>query len=90
MTGPDRVLALVSSVRHVVRAGICGDIVKCGVWRGGSMLAAVLTLIDEGDRARELYLFDTFSGMTAPTNMDFDVVGNSANELFGTRKKSTE
>ena len=49
------------------RAGIEGDIVECGVWRGGSMMAAALTLLRLGDTDRDLYLFDTFAGMPEPT-----------------------
>ncbi len=70
MTSPERVLALRRSVRRVVDQGIPGAIVECGVWRGGSMLAAALTLAELGDTTRDLYLFDTFTGMTEPTEHD--------------------
>ena len=45
MTSPERIVALRDAVRHVCRHGIAGDIVECGVWRGGSMMAAALTLL---------------------------------------------
>ncbi|MGH9184340.1 MAG: TylF/MycF/NovP-related O-methyltransferase, partial [Acidimicrobiales bacterium] len=42
----------------------------CGVWRGGSMMAAALTLLRLGDTSRDLYLYDTYTGMTEPGEED--------------------
>ena len=67
MTSPARVAALCDAIEYIVVNGIPGDIVECGVWRGGSMMAAALTLMRLGETERDLYLFDTFSGMTAPS-----------------------
>ena len=77
MTSPERIGALVDAVRYVSAAKIPGAIVECGVWRGGSMMAAALTLLEAGD-LRDLYLFDTFAGMTAPTADDVDHLGVGA------------
>ena len=70
MTGPDKVYALIQAVRYVTRHRIPGDVVECGVWRGGSMQAAARTLLSVGDTSRELYLFDTFDGMPPPSDRD--------------------
>jgi hypothetical protein len=70
MTSPEKLNALILSVRHIVKHDIPGDIVECGVWRGGSMQAAARTLCEAGDTSRHLYLFDTFEGMSAPTEKD--------------------
>jgi O-methyltransferase len=70
MTSPRRLAALCDSVSHVARADVPGAIVECGVWKGGSMMAAALTLIRLGVTDRDLYLFDTFAGMPAPTPED--------------------
>jgi O-methyltransferase len=83
MTSVDRQLALIQSVRHVVRHGIPGCFIECGVWRGGSAMAIALTLLQEGDRERELFLFDTFEGMTRPTANDRSFDGASASTLLG-------
>jgi O-methyltransferase len=69
MTSDERISALCHAVRYVARSGIPGDIVECGVWRGGSMMAAALTLLAEGEM-RTLHLFDTFEGMPPPANLD--------------------
>jgi O-methyltransferase len=70
MTSDERISALCHAVRYVTKHGIPGDIAECGVWRGGSMMAAALTLLGERDLARTLYLFDTFEGMPPPTDID--------------------
>jgi hypothetical protein len=70
MTSAERIAALLGGVDHVVRRGLPGAFAECGVWRGGSVLAMALRLIELGDTSRDLYLFDTFEGMTAPTEHD--------------------
>lgn len=73
MTGPPKLETLIEAVRHIARHRIEGDIVECGVWRGGSMQAVALTLMEQGDTDRELHLYDTFSGMSEPTAEDVRV-----------------
>jgi len=70
MTGAPRMLALIDAVRYCVRRGLSGAFAECGVWRGGSVLAMLLTLQDLGEQQRDVYLYDTFEGMTAPTEHD--------------------
>jgi O-methyltransferase len=82
MTSPERVFALVNAVRWLVRQQVGGAIVECGVWRGGSMMAVARTLLDAGVDDRDLYLFDTFEGMTAPTAADRDYRGRAAETRF--------
>lgn len=70
MTSVDRQIALVHAVRYLARQGIDGSFVECGVWRGGSSMAMALALLQEQQNDREIHLFDTFEGMTAPTSVD--------------------
>lgn len=70
MTSDERIVGVIDSVRHVVARGIEGAFVECGVWRGGSVLAMILTLQDLGVDDRPIVLCDTFEGMTAPTDAD--------------------
>jgi hypothetical protein len=81
MTSPERVYVLIQAVRYLTRAAIPGAIVECGVWKGGSMAAAARTLLQMKDVSRDLYLFDTFRGMTAPTNEDVDYSGKHASAV---------
>src|SRR6185436_8651581 len=68
MTTEPRVYGLISAVEYLVRAGISGDIVECGVWQGGSVMASLLTLQACGDTTRHTWLYDTFSGMPDPAS----------------------
>jgi hypothetical protein len=78
MTTPERIVALVRAIEYLIRNGIDGDIVECGVWKGGSMMAAALTLKRLGANTRRLHLYDTFDGMPPPTDLNRDCFGNSA------------
>ena len=82
MTSAERIHALIQAVRHIVRNRIDGDMVECGVWKGGSVMAMALTLLQLGERDRSLYLFDTFSGMTAPSDVDVDYQGQQAHLIL--------
>ena len=88
MTSPERILALRDAVQHVCRHAIEGDVVECGVWRGGSMMAAAVTLLQEGHR-RRLHLFDTFEGMPPPGAEDRDIGGVAADELLADEDRQT-
>jgi len=70
MTTNENIKVLMDAVRYVSTGGLSGDIVECGLWRGGSSMAAALTLLDCGENDRHLYLYDTFSGMNVPTEED--------------------
>lgn len=87
MTSPERLNAFILATRHIVRHNIPGDIVECGVWRGGSMQACAKTLLSQGDTERGLYLFDTYEGMTPPTEKDLRRDGRSAEELLAAQGK---
>lgn len=70
MTSSRSVIGLCEAVRYIVKSGVDGDFVECGVWRGGSVMAEALELLALGAADRELYLFDTFAGMPMPSELD--------------------
>jgi O-methyltransferase len=73
MTGFERVAALCQSIAYLEAESIAGAVVECGVWKGGSMMAAALALLQLDSTCRQLYLFDTFAGMTEPRAVDRDL-----------------
>ncbi|NEB99768.1 TylF/MycF/NovP-related O-methyltransferase [Streptomyces anulatus] len=87
MTSPERLNAFILATRHIVRYNIPGSIVECGVWRGGSMQACARTLLAAGETERDLYLFDTYEGMTPPTAEDLRRDGRPAQELLDAQGK---
>jgi hypothetical protein len=81
-TSPERIFAACEAIRYVSRCAIPGDIVECGVWRGGMVMAMLRTLIECGDTERDAYLYDTFAGMSPPTARDRTFKGASAASLM--------
>ena len=86
MTSPERLQALIKAAHFIVKHDIPGDIVECGVWKGGSILCVAKTLkkLDSMDKC--LYLYDTFTGMTKPQDVDISVTGESASLEFNKMK----
>ncbi|NJN67993.1 MAG: macrocin O-methyltransferase [Chloroflexaceae bacterium] len=82
MTSPERLFALVQAVRYVVQGDIPGALVECGVWRGGSVMAAALALLQMNREDRALYLFDTFEGMSSPDEQDVTLHGEAASAIL--------
>ncbi|MDA8074996.1 MAG: class I SAM-dependent methyltransferase [Actinomycetota bacterium] len=78
LTSAQRVVALCDAVRYLVAAGVPGPLVECGVWRGGSVLAMLRTLLELGVTDRDVYLFDTFDRMPPPGDDDVDLTGTAA------------
>lgn len=82
LTSPERIVSLIRAIKHIERFDIVGDIVECGVWKGGSMMAALKALGNLKSFTREIYLYDTFEGMSEPTEVDKSVRGESATKAF--------
>ena len=82
ITGPERLHSLVDAVRYCVRREVPGALAECGVWLGGSVLAMVLTLLDEGVTDRDVHLYDTFEGMTEPGEVDVSPFDPPARETW--------
>jgi hypothetical protein len=85
-TSPERIHALSEAVRYVSKYNIPGSIVECGVWKGGSAMAAMYTLIELGIQNRDFYLYDTYEGMPKPTDCDISINGENATYLFEKNK----
>jgi predicted O-methyltransferase YrrM len=71
--GLEATYGLFQVVRYIAQNNIPGDMVECGVWRGGSMMLIAQALQHFGDTSRRLYLYDTFAGMTEPDDVDIDI-----------------
>lgn len=89
MIGRPRLFALITAIRYITKYKISGAVVECGVWRGGAMGAAALTLKGLGEK-RSMYLFDTFEGMSIPTSEDKAYGGGDAMEEFLEKRTGEE
>jgi len=78
MTSIERVYSLYKAVEYIVKLKVPGDMVECGVWKGGSSMAIASTLLKMNDTTRKIYLYDTYAGMSEPTHKDVDFLGRLA------------
>lgn len=90
-TSLDRIAALIKAVDYVVHNRIPGAFVECGVWKGGSSMAAALAFMEFGAEDIDFFLFDTFAGMPAPGEKDVQArTGRSASEMLANSLKWSE
>jgi hypothetical protein len=82
MTSVERIFALINAVVYVCRNNLPGDFVECGVWKGGSSAAIAKTLVHLNVTDRKLWMYDTFDGMSSPTESDVDFQGHTADQLL--------
>jgi hypothetical protein len=75
MTGVVAQWEFIQAIRYVESNGVPGDIVECGVWRGGNLVIAGLLRKKLGFD-RQIWAYDTFAGMTGPTTFDFKPAEN--------------
>ena len=83
MASLQRSFALYKAIEYILRNKIEGDLVECGVWRGGQAMIMAFTLLKEGDTKRKIWLYDTYAGMSKPAGIDIRVTdGMSVEEKW--------
>jgi len=75
MIGMQRLTSLQRCVETVLAEDVPGDLVECGVWRGGACILMRAVLAAYGDEKRRIWLADSFAGVPSP-----DVENYSADE----------
>lgn len=63
MIGMQRLTSLQHCVETVLTDDIPGDLVECGVWRGGACILMRAVLAAYGDETRNVWLADSFEGL---------------------------
>jgi hypothetical protein len=69
MSGEEKVGFVYDGIRYLHDNDVPGDIVECGVWKGGTSMAMALSALRFG-ASRVHYLFDTFDGLPPPDEHD--------------------
>lgn len=87
LTSYERLHSLCQAAEYVSANGIEGSFVECGVWKGGSALAAALAFKQLGTMTRDFYLYDTYEGMSEPTELDIDYRGLDAEQQLSVQTK---
>lgn len=77
----ERLFATIMACKYVVDRQIDGDFVECGVWRGGNSIIAA-DVFRSMACVKGVWLFDTFAGMTPPTDADVNHLGERAETKF--------
>lgn len=66
MIGMQRLTSLQHCVETVLEDDVPGDLVECGVWRGGASILMRAVLAAYGDEKRTVWLADSFAGVPPP------------------------
>jgi len=56
MTREERMVSLCRAMNYVIDSGSDGDLVECGVWRGGNSMIMAMKLIDYRVQNKKIYL----------------------------------
>lgn len=75
---------------HIAKSGTPGDIVECGVFRGGvvALMRDTILRTEKTMTGRNFWLFDTFDGMPKPGPKDFKI-GRDRNAPLKKYERST-
>jgi O-methyltransferase len=88
MVSRERLYAQFQAINYVLTHHIEGDIVECGVWKGGTSMLGAMTLLGRQDTSRRVWLYDTFAGMTEPTDADVSPWdGNYARQIWSANRE---
>jgi hypothetical protein len=82
MTTSDRIISLYKTLESVRIDNIDGDIVECGVWKGGNILGC-MEYSQHYSMNKRIWLYDTFSGMTTSESVDIDYEGKLGKSFEG-------
>ena len=72
MIGMQRLTSLQHCVETVLAEDIPGDLVECGVWRGGACILMRAVLAAYGDETRCVWLADSFEGLPRPDAANYE------------------
>jgi O-methyltransferase len=82
MTSTERINELFNSLEYIRTNKIDGDFVECGVWKGGNILGIMEYLYYHNMTDRNVWLYDTFQGMTQPEDVDIDLKNRKASDIL--------
>ena len=90
VTSTERQWALIQGLEYINKKKIEGNLVECGVFRGGNLIL-MNHVCNNLNLKKYIYAYDTFSGMTIPTKDDVEIGTNiSANDIMSKTQKEKE
>ena len=83
MMGMQRLTSLQRCVETVLAEDIPGDLIECGVWRGGACILMRAVLAAYGDQERCVWVADSFAGLPKPDQENYTADKNMKLHLLG-------
>jgi hypothetical protein len=76
----ERLKATIDAMNHVFQHNITGDIVECGVYRGGTIALCIYMLLKNNVMDKKFWAYDTFDGILKHelTTMDREIKSNDS------------
>jgi hypothetical protein len=71
----EKFYSLYGAIHYVCDRRVQGDIIECGVWKGGAMMLVADVLTSRGMTGYDLYLYDTFTGFVERSENDVNGAG---------------
>jgi O-methyltransferase len=71
MIGMERLTDLQKCIETVLTEDVPGDLVECGVWRGGACILMRAVLAVYGDEKRKVWVADSFAGVPSPDSENY-------------------
>ena len=78
-----------NSIKYILDNKIEGDIVECGVFKGRSTAIIMETLIKNNAFNKNIYLYDTFEGMTQGSDIDYQINASENSYYKSINQKKT-
>jgi len=87
ITSVQKMYALYIATKYIVEHNIPGDLVECGIFKGGSSMLMALTLRKLNTTQRKIYLYDTYTGMPKPSKDDTNYRNEDMEGLWKRKQK---
>ena len=81
--------SIIQSINYISKKKIEGDFVECGVFKGGNLIL-MNHIMQKLNLHKKIFAYDTFDGMSEPTEFDMDLKYVSADKTFSDYKKNDE
>ena len=87
MTGFERMFFLIKAIKQIEIDNVEGDFVECGVWRGGNLILFQRMIEKLNFKNRKIFAYDTYSGMSPPTQSDLNINNEKAEDIINSLEK---
>jgi len=87
--GAEAIVSIIRSIDYLITNNISGAFVECGVFRGANIIVMMRALLHADVTDRDIFLYDTFSGMPEPDEIDVYYDGQPAIQVWQSAKHAT-